>query len=338
MRHTVRFFRGAAAAGLLLCACVDWRSVGYYSRVLLDGEKSSVVEGSGAFRFSSLCTFGSESTTVRLLVVGDWGSGMPTQYAVARAMAVIARTERPHAVISTGDNFYPSGVAAADDSLFSTRWERVYADSALHVPWIIALGNHDHRGNVDALVAYGRVNPRWYFPGPYYVTHCDASTTRVAIVVLDTDTMLRDRSSRSQQLRWLDSVLSVTSATVTIVVGHHPIRSYGLYGETTRLLESLKPILDRRCVMLYLCGHEHDVQIIEHPDDRFACVVSGNGGKSRRTRYGSYTRRAWTGGGFVYLACRADTTVVAQVITAQGHTLSCDTLRVHRQGLEPRTR
>lgn len=323
---------------LALGACIQWQSLGYYSRVILDGENSRAVEDAPTLRARPLCSFGGDSTCVRLFVVGDWGSGMATQVAVARAMAFVARTERPHAVISTGDNFYPSGVAQAQDPLFRTRWEQVYADSALQVPWIIALGNHDHRGSIDAQIAYGRQNRRWYLPAPYYAVTVAAAQTAVALFVLDTDVLLSDRSSRRRQLRWLDSALAVTTATVKIVVGHHPLRSYGLYGDTEVLVEQLKPILDRRGVMLYLCGHDHDIQVIEHPADRFVCVVSGNGGKSRRTRYGAFTKVAWTGGGFVYLACRADTSVVAQVIASDAHALWCDTLGVHRQGLEPRTR
>ncbi len=323
---------------LALGACIHWQSLGFYSRVVLDGENSYAVEDAPTVRARSLGSFGSDSACVRLFVVGDWGSGMATQFAVARAMALVARAERPHAVISTGDNFYPSGVASAQDPLFHTRWEQVYADSALLVPWIIALGNHDHRGSIDAQIAYGQHNRRWYLPAPYYAVTIPAAQTAVALFVLDTDELLSDRSSRRRQLRWLDSALAVTTATVKIVVGHHPLRSYGLYGDTKLLVEQLKPILDRHGVMLYLCGHDHDIQVIEHPADRFVCVVSGNGGKSRRTRYGAFTKVAWTGGGFVYLACRADTSVVAQVITSNAHAIWSDTLGVHRQGLEPRTR
>lgn len=323
---------------LVVSACIQWRSLGYYSRVVLDGESSHVVEGASTIRTQPLCSFGGDSTCVRLFVVGDWGSGMATQFAVARAMVLVARTERPHAVVSTGDNFYPNGVKTAQDQLFHERWERVYDDSALLVPWIVALGNHDHRGSIQALVAYGQYNRRWYLPAPYYAVTISAAQTAVALFVLDTDELLSDRSSRLRQLRWLDSALAMTRATVSIVVGHHPLRSYGLYGDTKLLVEQLKPILDRRGVMLYLCGHDHDVQIIEHPADRFVCIVSGNGGKSRRTRYGTFTRVAWTGGGFVYLACQADTTIVAQVVTADARATWCDTLGVHRQGLEPRTR
>ncbi len=312
---------------LVLTACIEWRAIGFYSQALLDGENSTTTEDAPPLRASLCPTFGTDSDVVRLFVLGDWGSGTPIQHAVARAMAQHARIEHPHAVITTGDNFYPAGVESPDDPLFFQRWESVYADSSLLVPWIIALGNHDHRGTIAAQIAYSAMNARWYLPAPYYTTVVKAGRTTVALFVLDTDSLLSDRANRQRQLRWLDSALSATDATVKIVVGHHPLRSYGLYGDTHTLVEQLKPILDRCGVRLYLCGHDHDLQLIAKPDDRFACVVSGAGGKARRTRYGEYTRFAWTGGGFAYLACRADSSVVVQFVARTGQVLWCDTLR-----------
>lgn len=325
------------ALTVLISACVEWGSLGFYGRVLLDGQSSTTVENAPLLPPIELLSFGSDSSIVRLFVVGDWGSGSLLQHAVARAMAQVARTEHPHAVVSTGDNFYPSGVESPDDPLFRERWEEVYRDSALHVPWIIALGNHDHRGNLLAQYAYSRHNQRWYCPGPYYVYTLSAGTTTVAIFVIDTDSLLSSSQNRTRQLRWLDSALQSTPATVCLVVGHHPLRSYGLYSENNVLVEHLKPILDRHRVHAYLCGHEHDIQLITAPDDSFTSVVSGAGGHARRTRYGPHTRFAWTGGGFVYLACCSDSTIVVQVIDRTAQVRWRDTL-VHRQGLEPRTR
>jgi acid phosphatase len=324
---------GMLAPLLVLTACVELQTVGFLSRAIIDGERSTTVEDAPELDRRSCGSFVSDSTTVRLFAIGDWGSGSRLQVAVARAMATIARTERPHGIISTGDNFYPSGIKTADDQLIKSRWVSIYADSALQVPWFIALGNHDHRGNIAAQIDYSAKNPRWYLPAPYYAVQLAAGATTVALFVLDTDSLLEDTRNRSRQLHWLDSALATTDATVRIVVGHHPIRSYGVHGETHQLVRYLKPILDWRGVLLYLCGHDHDLQLIGHPDDRFVCIVSGGGGNARRTRYGAFTRFAWTGGGFVYLACRADSTVIAQFVGTSGIPLWCDTLRARGQSM-----
>ncbi|GIV53832.1 MAG: acid phosphatase [Candidatus Kapaibacterium sp.] len=312
---------------LLLVACAEWRAVEFYARAVFDGEHSTSVEDAPPIVPASCPSFASDSAVVRLFVIGDWGSGSALQRAVAHAMASLARSQRPHAVISTGDNFYPSGVSSVGDVLFRQRWEEIYADSALQVPWIVALGNHDHRGSIAAQIAYSTLNQWWYMPAPYYTISLTAGSTTVAVFVMDTDSLLTDRHNRFRQLRWLDSALGRVSATVKIVVGHHPLRSYGIYGDTRLLVRMLKPILDRHDVALYLCGHDHDLQLILHPEDRFACVVSGGGGKARRTRYGAFTRFAWTGGGFAYLACRPDRSVVVTFIGRTGRLLWCDTIQ-----------
>lgn len=327
---------------LVFVACVEFNTLGFYGRVILDGDQSTTVENAPLVMQSRFLEPRSDDTSiVRLFVLGDWGSGSAIQRDIAHAMARQACHSRPHVIISTGDNFYPSGVRSPDDRLFEERWERMYGDSCLQVPWIIALGNHDHRGNIVALREYSLRNRRWYFPSPYYATTIGAGETVVALFVLDTDSLLHCREDCRRQLHWLDSSLAATVATVKIVVGHHPVRSYGFYGDTRILIEQLKPILDRRNVALYLSGHDHDVQIVEHPDDRFVCIVSGAGGHARRTRYGVYTRFAWTNGGFVSLHCAANGKIFVRVFARDGKAVWSDTINVasvHRQGLEPRTR
>ncbi|MCX7937354.1 MAG: metallophosphoesterase [Chlorobi bacterium] len=324
-----------------LMACAQLSTMGFRARVILDGERSTTIENEPqVHQQRHFATLPPESSDVVLFVLGDWGSGSAIQRDVARAMALHARGTRPHAIISTGDNFYPSGVSSVSDRLFRERWEKTYADSSLQVQWIVALGNHDYRGSIAAQLEYSRLQPRWYLPAPYYTTTVSAGANVVALFVLDTDSLLSNDANRMRQLQWLDSVLGNSSAGTRIVIGHHPLRSYGFYGDNRMLVEQLKPILDRHGVVLYLCGHEHDLQIIEHPNDRFTCVVSGGGGHARRTRYGEYSRAAWTGGGFVILRCKLDGRVVIQLVSRQGTVVAehSASIRVHRQGLEPRTR
>ena len=67
-------------------------------------------------------------------------------------------------VISTGDNFYPRGIASAfDDNLL--QWEEVYQP---RIPWYLALGNHDHRGNVSAQTALTDIMTFWNMPTTYH--------------------------------------------------------------------------------------------------------------------------------------------------------------------------
>lgn len=83
---------------------------------------------------------------VKFLVIGDWGrEGDYNQSLVADAMAAKAKQMGGvDFVISTGDNFYPSGVRCASDDTFAKSFTHVYHHQELQVPWHAVLGNHDY--------------------------------------------------------------------------------------------------------------------------------------------------------------------------------------------------
>ena len=71
-------------------------------------------------------------------------------------------------IVGVGDNFYFDGVKDVRDPRFNLTFERTYSDKSLHVPWYMIAGNHDHKGNVSAQIAYTKVSRRWNFPHFYY--------------------------------------------------------------------------------------------------------------------------------------------------------------------------
>ncbi len=133
--------------------------------------------------------------------------------------------------------------------------------------------------------------------------------------VLDTESLVTGRDAA--QLQWLEQQLEQSTALWKICVGHRPIRSNGHYGGESYLQNHLKPILDHHGVAAYLCGHDHDLQLLKNPDDRFLCVVSGAGGKARDSRYGHDTLYAGTNGGFVALSL-SPTELTASALNAFG--------------------
>lgn len=61
------------------------------------------------------------------LVVGDWGrDGLCCQRDVAVEMAKAAAHTEASFVVSTGDNFYPRGIASRDAPNVRTSWDSVY--------------------------------------------------------------------------------------------------------------------------------------------------------------------------------------------------------------------
>ena len=250
------------------------------------------------------------------LVLGDWGTGGSLQKRVAKGLVRVAQSSGARFVLSTGDNIYPSGVTSADDKQWSTKFESIY--QGLSLPWWSILGNHDHRGSIQAQIDYAGRNPLWNMPAATWSKEFDIdSVTKLTIVGIDTTPIVLTNDGWKQQLQWLDQTLATSSSGIRIVAGHHPLRSYGHYKDQPHLLKHIKPILDRHRVQLYCCGHDHDLQVIRNPADAFTCLVSGGGGGSRETNKGPHSVLAQSGGGFARISYES-TTLKVYVYDADG--------------------
>lgn len=241
----------------------------------------------------------------RIFIIGDWGTGGKLQKRVANAMDTVAsRMGTPLTIISTGDNIYPDGVSSSADIQWKTKFEDVYNGKHIRrVPWVAVLGNHDYRKSIMAQVEYGKINPRWIMPSSYYAYRLEADNeTTLSIICLDTQQILQQSDGWRRQIEWLDQeLINHVNSDWTIAVGHHPIRSYGYYGDQAGLVKFVKPVLDRHRVAVYACGHDHDLQVIKNPADEFYCIVSGGGGGFRKTTKGQHTLASATNGGFVQI-------------------------------------
>lgn len=212
---------------------------------------------------------------LHFLIIGDWGrNGEYHQRDVARIMDRAGRQLDIEAVISVGDNFYPNGVASTLDPHWDVSFESVYSGHSLFVPWIVALGNHDYRGSVQAQVEYSKISRRWFMPDRFFVKSFEDDGVSVDLIVIDTNPFQTDYRSdttgeygdvsqqdTARQKRWLDSVLSNSTATWKIVIGHHPMYTGGKRkGKTEDMIRSFKNVFDKHGVHAYFAGHEHDLQ------------------------------------------------------------------------------
>jgi tartrate-resistant acid phosphatase type 5 len=241
------------------------------------------------------------------LAIGDWGTRRAAP--VAAAMGNWADRALPRFVISTGDNFYGSGVASTEDELWRADFEDVFTARGLQCPWYPVLGNHDHRGNVDAEIAYTETNARWRMPARYFSrTESMPDGGKAGLFFLDTTPISDDTAGVSgaflplsafvvEQFDWLDKELERCDADWKIVVGHHPVFSGGEHGSTKGLIRHLKPILDRHDVQIYLNGHDHDLQHIVL--DNVNYITCGGGAKPREVRAVSGSRFARSAQGFL---------------------------------------
>jgi acid phosphatase len=230
---------------------------------------------------------------LRFFVVGDWGRrGNGVQQATAAAMAAEARTAPPRFIVSTGDNFYESGVESVTDSHWSESFHKVYDRDGLRVPWVATLGNHDYRGEPQAQVEYGKQHADWVMPSRYFTLARPTGTpVDVELFCLDTSPLLpgyrkskeyeervRDQDPEAQWT-WLANALAASRARWKIVVGHHPVFSGGQHGDTPELIKRLKPLLEEHKVPAYVCGHDHDLQHIVSGGVNY--LVSGAGSNTR---------------------------------------------------------
>jgi acid phosphatase len=243
--------------------------------------------------------------SLNFLAVGDWGrEGDFHQRDVALAMADSAKNLGARFVISVGDNFYEDGVTSVDDPTWEKSFEAVYDAPSLQIPWQIALGNHDYRGNAQAQLDYSGKSKRWRLPARWYsFEDRTPDNARVEFFVTDTSPMIenyyKDGAAKVKvgdqkekvpaQLAWLDDALAQSSADWKIVIGHHPVYSgkspKGTVetGESTHkvggspdLIARLDPILQRHRVPLYLNGHDHDLQHVLHGATHFVCTGAGS--------------------------------------------------------------
>jgi acid phosphatase len=244
---------------------------------------------------------------MRFLVLGDWGTGGVEQRDVAASMVRTASEYGCDYVISVGDNIYPNGVASADDEQWKRKFERVYHDQGLTQPFYATLGNHDYRLDPDAQIAYGKKNPQWQMPAHYYTRLLQAPDgTTVQLFSLDTQPVATGvEGAAREQREWLEGELKKSTARWKIVFGHHMLYSNGVYGNLSRLRAAFESTFVAGKVPLYLCGHDHDIQLLK-PVDGVNYVVSGGGGGHRDTSWRDNTIYAATNMGYVWMAATGD--------------------------------
>lgn len=276
---------------------------------------------------------------LNFMVIGDWGrKGKDYQKIVAAGLGIGAMQDSSRFIISTGDNFYEEGVKNTNDSHFRKSYEDVYRTDPLNVRWYITLGNHDHKGNIDAQIAYSKQSARWYLPANYYEEEILLDdSTRALFVFLDT-TPLRDEiisfssastelENEAQQLQWLNETLAQSRAEWKIVVGHHPLFSVGeAHRDNDAMIGNLRQILEQHQVQVYFSGHAHSLQHLK-PKGSVNYFISGAGSKIRKVHPDEVTEAAVSVPGFIAASLTKETLIV-QLVDFQG--------KVHHEAIIPR--
>ncbi len=234
-------------------------------------------------------------------VSSDQGrNGYYDQKPIAEKMGELAEAIDPEFVALVGDVHHFLGVASVNDPLWLTNYELVYSHPGLMIDWFPVLGNHEYRGNTQAVLDYGRVSRRWVMPGRYYtqVHRVDGKGTTIRLLYIDTAPLIdkyRENSTdypdavlqdMPRQLAWIDSVLTVDNATWTVVLGHHPVHAETNKSISERLdmQNRLEPLLIKHSVDFYICGHIHNHQHIRRPGSDIDYLVNTSSSRSRTVK------------------------------------------------------
>jgi hypothetical protein len=208
------------------------------------------------------------SKSIRMVGMGDFGSGSQAQRDVAAAIVRMGKAAPFDFGVTFGDNFYPSGMTSTADPRWRDWWEALYGP--LGVVFYPTLGNHEWYSDDGAVAEIAYRSPTWRFPSPYY------TFTAGPVQFFATDTS--DMSEA--QLMWLDKAIGASTSRWKVVYGHHPIfapernAKSGAYMAYMR--SHLWPVIKGR-VDAYLCGHQHAMAHMD-PMDGVRFFMSGGGG------------------------------------------------------------
>jgi hypothetical protein len=236
---------------------------------------------------------------LNFFIVNDMGrNGYYDQKPIAEQMGKMAESIGPNFVMAIGDVHHFNGVRSVSDPLWITNYELIYSHPDLMINWYPVLGNHEYKGNTQAVLDYSQVSRRWVMPARYYTKTFNAKGTSIRIVWLDTTPLIdkyRDekdiypdacKQDMGKELAWTDSVLTAAKEDWVIVAGHHPI-----YAETAKdmnersdMQKRLDPILKKHHVDMYICGHIHNFQHIRMPDCDIDYVVNSAGALAREVK------------------------------------------------------
>lgn len=234
------------------------------------------------------------------LFIADCGrNGFYDQKPIAYTMGEMADKGGAEFVLALGDTFHYMGLQSIHDPLWRSNFEDVYNHPELQIPWYPLIGNHESKGNIQALIDYSEISRRWEMPDRYYTKQftTDEGET-LEIFVIDTCPLIdkyRNQSdeyvgvkgqSREKQLAWLEKALAQSKADFKIVAGHHPVYAYTSKEEEERrdMQKYIKPLLDKYEVDLYIGGHIHSHQHIVKPGSKTNYVVLSSGSLSRKVK------------------------------------------------------
>ena len=214
---------------------------------------------------------------MKLIIVGDTGSGEIEQYKVAKGIQKNVKENKINKIIITGDNIYEKGVKNIDDIQFINKFEKPY--QKIKSQFYLLLGNHDYLGDHQAQIEYTKRSKKWNMPDYYY----SIKQKPCEIFMLNTNLNELSNTERIKQLEDMIQKIKISKEKYKIVCGHHTWRSVGGHGDGDRLFEIFMQELYKQAPFdMYICGHDHCKSVIKININKkeIPVIVVGTGGKS----------------------------------------------------------
>jgi 3',5'-cyclic AMP phosphodiesterase CpdA len=208
--------------------------------------------------------FPNDDGSLKFVVLGDWGSGEPGQFELAKQMVTLHTRFKYELVVTVGDNIY--GAERPQD--LAARFERPYKPLLdAGVKFRAALGNHDQVEQTKYGL-FGMEDRRYY-------SH-KAPRGNVRFYALDSSYI------QPEQLKWIEEELKSTTDEWKIVHMHHAIYSSARHHGTIQTVrQALEPLFVRYNVSVVFQGHDHTYERTK-PQQGVVYFVAGSGGKLRR--------------------------------------------------------
>ncbi|MFI5781175.1 metallophosphoesterase [Nocardia sp. NPDC051570] len=255
-----------------------------------------------------------ETEDLRILVIGDAGTGARPQWLVADAVRALHADEPFSCALSLGDNLYDYGPWADNDAQFRAKFED--PNHSLDFPWLMVQGNHDNSAIIpgdgawllrgDHEVAYHSRSARWFMPSRYYSVPIPEVRPIVEFFVLDLNPLATYQPPpvvpywapggmfMTEQAAWLDRAIDHSPAKWKIACTHHPYLSNGPHGNAGEYEGSPFEAINGRHVkdffethvlgrcQFILSGHDHTLQVLDPNTASRGTrqIVSGAGAKT----------------------------------------------------------
>ncbi|MEG1586241.1 MAG: metallophosphoesterase [Bacteroidales bacterium] len=266
-------------------------------------------------------------------VVNDLGrNGYYQQKPIASLLGEMAEKVDIEFIAALGDTHHFDGVASVQDPLWETNYEWIYSHPELMIEWWPVCGNHEYRGNTQAVVDYSGISRRWNMPARYYARTVKAGEKESALLLFIDTTPLIDKYQKDtdtypdavqqdmeKQLAWIADCLKNSDAKWKIVMGHHPVYADTKKSDKERLdmQKRVKPLLDQYQVDAYICGHIHSFQHIRPEDSSVDYFVNSSGSLSRDVKEIAGTRFCSGDAGFT-LVSMEDNKITYYMINGDG--------------------